>query len=285
MRYLRLKCERSLNSLNVLSGRYWGRDRTVILRIYRAPVRSKIDYGSFVYGSANKSKLTVTDCFQNAGPHLATGAFRTCRLDGLYGEPGEPPLSVRRNLLCSYVARLATQLAHPSCRAVFHLSFWYRYGILTSASRPVGARLFGLLHRLSIRSAHFITLRLPPVPPWDITHPTCDLRLTKFASSVTSALIFRQYFAELLFHYPDHTTVYTGGLFLHGSAKNAFVYNGQAFSYRLHGFNSVFTADLYALYRAVLYIRRQPGRRHLVCTDCKRFAVSRWLHSRPSYCC
>jgi hypothetical protein len=41
--------------------------------------------------------------------------------------------------------------------------------------------------------------------------------------------------AELLSHHPDHTD----GSFLQGSAGSAFVYNGQAFSYRLLCFNSV----------------------------------------------
>jgi hypothetical protein len=54
---LRIKCERSLHFLNVLPGRSWGGGRTVMLRLYRAFVRSKIDYGIFVYGSAKKSKL------------------------------------------------------------------------------------------------------------------------------------------------------------------------------------------------------------------------------------
>jgi hypothetical protein len=49
--------------------------------------------------------------------------------------------------------------------------------------------------------------------------------------------------------------------------KERFVYNGRAFSYRLHGFNIVFTAEMYALYRALFFILRQPGRHHLVCTD------------------
>jgi hypothetical protein len=43
--------------------------------------------------------------------------------------------------------------------------------------------------------------------------------------------------------------------------------NGQVFSYRLHNFNSIFTAELYAIYRALLFIRRQLQQCHLICTD------------------
>jgi ribonuclease HI len=43
--------------------------------------------------------------------------------------------------------------------------------------------------------------------------------------------------------------------------------NGHVFSYRSHKFNSVFTAELYAIFRALLFIRRQPQQCHLICTD------------------
>jgi hypothetical protein len=35
----------------------------------------------------------------------------------------------------------------------------------------------------------------------------------------------------------------------------------------LHNFNSVFTTKLYAIYRALLFIQRQPQQCHLICTD------------------
>lgn len=45
-----------------------------------------------------------------------------------------------------------------------------------------------------------------------------------------------------------------------------FIYDGQVFSCHLHSFNSVFTAELYALYRVLLVIWYQPCC-HLMCTD------------------
>jgi hypothetical protein len=55
-------------------------------------------------------KLSIIDPVPNTGLCLATGAFRTSRLQSLYAESGEPPLTVRGNLLlCNYVTRLETQ--------------------------------------------------------------------------------------------------------------------------------------------------------------------------------
>ena len=44
-----------LNTLNVIGNTEWGADRKVMLLLYRSLVRSKLDYGCIVYGSALKS--------------------------------------------------------------------------------------------------------------------------------------------------------------------------------------------------------------------------------------
>jgi hypothetical protein len=74
--------------LNVLSGRSWGGNRSVMLKLYRWLVRWKIDYGSFVYGSATKPKLFIIDPVHNTGIRLPTGRFRTSRLYSLYAKSG-----------------------------------------------------------------------------------------------------------------------------------------------------------------------------------------------------
>jgi hypothetical protein len=119
--WLWVKCERSHRILQILIGSSWGGDQMVMLWLYHTLICSKTDYGGFVYGSATKSKLSVIDPIHHTGIHLATGAFHTNRIESLYVESGELSLSLRRNLLlCSYVAKLATQPDHPWCSVVFH---------------------------------------------------------------------------------------------------------------------------------------------------------------------
>ena len=75
--YLRLKCLKALNLLKVVSSLDWGADRKVLLRLYRSLVRSKLDYGCMVYGSARKSYLCKLETVQNQALRLCLGAFRT----------------------------------------------------------------------------------------------------------------------------------------------------------------------------------------------------------------
>ena len=57
IRELKKKCTKSLNLMKVVAHTKWGGDRVTLLRLYRALIRSQLDYGSIVYGSANKSEL------------------------------------------------------------------------------------------------------------------------------------------------------------------------------------------------------------------------------------
>ena len=58
---LKAKCQKALNLLRVVAHTDWGADRKVLLHHYRTRVRSKLDYGSIVYGSARESYLKTLD--------------------------------------------------------------------------------------------------------------------------------------------------------------------------------------------------------------------------------
>ena len=58
------RCKQRLNLMRCVSGNSWGANKTSLLHIYRATIRSIIDYGSAAYNSALpyvKSKLTRPD--------------------------------------------------------------------------------------------------------------------------------------------------------------------------------------------------------------------------------
>ena len=65
--YLRQKCQKALNLLKVVSKMDWGADRTVLRRLYRSLVRSKLDYGCVIYSSARKSYLKKLEPIHNQG--------------------------------------------------------------------------------------------------------------------------------------------------------------------------------------------------------------------------
>ena len=107
IKYLKAKCLKALNLLKVLSHTSWGVDRTTLLQLYRSLVRSKLDYGCIIYGSARKSYLQMLDPIHNQGLRLALGAFRTSPVASFYVEADEPSLYSRREKLSlQYATRL-----------------------------------------------------------------------------------------------------------------------------------------------------------------------------------
>ena len=120
IKYLKAKCLKALNLLKVLSHTSWGADRTTLLKLYRSLVRSKLDYGCIIYGSARKSYLQMLDPIHNQGHRLALGAFRTSPFASLYVEADEPSLySGREKLSLQYAIRLAANPSNPAHEVTF----------------------------------------------------------------------------------------------------------------------------------------------------------------------
>ena len=71
------KCDKALNLLRVVSNTDWDGNRTVLLQLYRALVRSNLDYGCFIDGAACKSYISLQDQIQNQGLRLSLGVSCT----------------------------------------------------------------------------------------------------------------------------------------------------------------------------------------------------------------
>ena len=96
IKYLKAKCLKALNLIKVFSHTSWGADQTSLLKLYRSLVRSKLDYGCIIYGSARKSYLQMLDPIHNQGLRLALG---TSPVASPYVEADEPSLYSRREKL------------------------------------------------------------------------------------------------------------------------------------------------------------------------------------------
>ena len=117
---LKSRCTKSLDLIKVLSNTTWGADRKVLLRLYRALIRSKLDYGFIVYSSARPSYIKRLDTVHNQGLRLCLGAFRTSPVHSLYVEANEPPLGMRSTRLClQYCVKLISHEVNPAYSAAF----------------------------------------------------------------------------------------------------------------------------------------------------------------------
>lgn len=93
------KCEKGLNFLKMIAKTWWGAHPNTLLVFYQSYIRSIIDYGSILYGSASNSILKRVDTVQNKALRICIGAMKSTPLIPLHVETQEPPLQYRRQFL------------------------------------------------------------------------------------------------------------------------------------------------------------------------------------------
>ena len=92
--YIIDRCQKRLNLMRSLTGSTWGAPKAVLLTVYRALIRSIIEYGAFVYDDASVALKSKLDSIQYKALSLCTGAIKGTALLSL--QNGEQPLFIRR---------------------------------------------------------------------------------------------------------------------------------------------------------------------------------------------
>ena len=54
---LKVKCQKKMGLLRMITTSEWGADQQMVMYLYRALIRSKLDYRVIIYGSANSTLL------------------------------------------------------------------------------------------------------------------------------------------------------------------------------------------------------------------------------------
>ena len=209
---LRKKCQSALNLLKVLSRMDWGADQVVLLRLYRALVRSKLDYGCIVYSSARRSYLQKLIPVQNQALRLCLGAFRTSPMHSLFVLANEPPLQLRwQKLSLQYAFKLKSNPNNPAYEVAFEPKFENFYSSKINAIQSFGFRVKDEMEYICSNLDLVSENHLPSKPPWKLSRPRVDLSLREFKKDACDPLVFQTYFGQLKDLYKDYTHLYTDG--------------------------------------------------------------------------
>jgi len=110
-----------------------------LFSISTALIRSKLDYGCIVYGSARKSYLQMLDPIQNQAVRLCLGAFRTSPASSLLVEANEMPLDIRRRRLSAqYCLNVTSNTTNPSHSCISNNRFAKLFDKQPNQTRPLG---------------------------------------------------------------------------------------------------------------------------------------------------
>lgn len=240
---------KKLNILRILSGTTWGSDRATLLKLYRALVCSKLDYGSFIYASARPRVLAKLDSVHHAGIRISTGAFRTSPTLSLCSEAGLPPLLFRRHKLAvSYISKLYTHTDHPAHKYVFEPKFSTAFRNKPNSTLPLAERISFVTSSLKDISLYKIETC---TPPWTYIPPKIHLQLSRFRKQDTTTTQYQQLFRELIQSLPHHIAIYTDGSKTENSTGSAFITPNSTHKKKLHHLCNIYSAELNSIASAL----------------------------------
>ena len=203
VQYLKSSCQKALDILRVVGHTDWGADRIALLRLYRALVRSKLDYGSIVYGSARRSVLKQLDPIHHQGLRIALGAFRTSPAQSLYVEAHEPSLTSRRlKLSLNYVLKLKYLPENPAYSCVFEPENIKLFEESESKIPPLGIRILPHLEKSKLDLKLFDDAPLWDIAPWKLLAPAVCLDLANFKKDTAKPETYKQFYLQLISVYP-----------------------------------------------------------------------------------
>ena len=252
---IKKKCQSPLNLLKVLSHTDWGSDTKTLLKLYRALVRSKLDYGSIVYRNAAEKDLEPLDVVHNQGLRLALGAFKTSPIESLYVEANELPLRERRlELAMKYGLKIKGNPQNPAFNAVFDLRFKSKYNS-SRKQNSLAVDLDLLFNEANIDHSQIKPNFIPDTPacyskPFDV-----DLSLTELPKETTPDLVYQARFGELLTNqYPDYCAFYTDGS--KHDERTSFAVNHEfgVVPVRIADHSSIFTAEAEGIKLALRFV-------------------------------
>ena len=261
--YSKGKCHKALQPLRVVAHTDWGADKSTLLKLYKSLVRSKLDYGCFIYGSARKSCLRCLDFIHHMGLRLALGALRTSPVESLYVEANEAPLSLRREKLAlQYFTKLQSCPSNPAFECTINPKYKDLFARKESAIPSFGVRMQSVLDNSNILNENVHETVIPEVPPW--TQPRVNLDLIHVRKTHHLLVLFKKY-NEIKDEHSYCTPIYTDRSKDNDRAGCAAIINN--ISIRLPSNASIFTAEIKAIDLALDAIAESEDDHFIIFSD------------------
>ncbi|MEE8152293.1 MAG: ribonuclease H family protein, partial [candidate division NC10 bacterium] len=271
IKYVKKKCQKALDLLRVVANTEWGGDQKTLLSIYHALVRSKLDYGSMVYGSARPSYIQMLNPVQNQGLRLCLGAFRTSPADSLAVEADEMPLALRREKLAlQYATKVASNPDNPAYECIFHPNYVDLFEKKPSAIPTFGIRIQENMSMLdNFKPEKIAKFKYPVTPPWIYRPAHVNLALAEFKKSETDPNVYISEYKNIKHIHNGYEFIYTDGSCCNTKAAAAAIKGSHSYVERLPDHASIYSAELHAIYLALDHVETSEGKKFVIFVDSK----------------
>lgn len=131
------KTTKTINLLKILSGATWGLHPKHIRRLYIALIRSRMDFGCFLYDVAARSHLYKLDKIQNTSMRVIGGFIRSTPIHVMEVELCIYPLNLRRHYLATKYCLKARFFSSLTTKIITELSNLCESGYWTRRKKPL----------------------------------------------------------------------------------------------------------------------------------------------------
>ncbi|XP_030839764.1 uncharacterized protein LOC115923421 [Strongylocentrotus purpuratus] len=221
--------------------------------VYRALIRSLLDFGCEAYDSAAQSIKKSLDSIQYQALRICAGALPLTSLDSLQVELGEMPLDLRRQMLADrFRQKIEMHRDHPVILNV-KPSWQMELLKLQKNNKPFGCRT-ELMKHCTIEP-----YTIPSFPPWKINAPKVSIELSEIVNKHENPSYLRQRSLELIStKWPIQLHIYTDGSKVPSFGISSASFYVPAFSFqqakRLADHTSSFRAELAAIVLALNWL-------------------------------
>lgn len=118
-------CLKPLNLIRFLRSTWWGSDPNLLLKLYRSLIRSRIEYGAFIWSGVPQYLWKKIQNIQNQAVRLCMGYMNSTPINVMLAEACEPRFVDGVNYLgVNYVLGVLFRVDHP---LVFILNDIYNF--------------------------------------------------------------------------------------------------------------------------------------------------------------
>ena len=252
--YIIEKCKKRINLMRAVSGYHWGASKKSLLSIYKALIRSIIDYGDVAYASAPKTILEKLSTIQTEALRICCGAPKGAAALALQNECGETPLHLRRthNSIKQQIKIMGSR-EHPCTTTTQQ-----HWTDVIKTRRHKQTSLYQRTHEfLSSLNTPFHGPSFPSSPPWINKEIEIDLSLKEHINKKTDNPEYMKSMAtELITNYTSTTHIYTDGSKMENIVSAAFTIPSLNIDkvFRLCNDSSIYAAELTAIKEAIIWI-------------------------------
>lgn len=270
---LKASCQKALNLLKTLTTTKWGADQESLMYLYRALVRSRLDYGAIVYNSAHPTTLKQLDPIANEAMRIASGAFKSSPISSLQVLLNETSLAQRRKLQSlKFYFKMKSQLYNSAYNATiiprFHLLF-----VNKNVTPPFPIRVYNMMQELDINRGYVqpsFSYKLLKItkPTWQLEAPLVNLELSAYPKKDTSDHFFSVTHRDMIeTNFRNMAKIYTDGSKTDGGVGAAAVWDDVITASTLPREATVYTAEMKAINLGLDIINANQIQRTVILSD------------------